>query len=188
MSTSTISGSTAGTSYNAYASASDVAGYCRNLLGSQANFTASTCPTLAQVNQWISSGCGTLEVQLSSYGYDVPFASGTRIYDELRDLNSLFAAARAEMSRSNVVLSPGERTRGQVFDEMFWKGMDRLKGRDLSLAGATRSTSGKLYVGGISDADKSTVVSDTDRTTPRFARGMFDTPGILQPAEGTSGS
>jgi len=115
-------------------------------------------------------------------GYSVPVAAGI-LYDWLADLNALFAAARAEMSRINVVLGPGERTRGQVFDEMFWDGLRNLSKMNLSGAGATRSTAGKLYVGGISEAVKDTYVDDTDRVKPRFSRRMFDTSGITQPSE-----
>jgi len=169
----------------AYASASDVGAYCQNVLGGASNFSASSSPNVTAVSNWLNAGGAVLEAHMSGWGYDVPVGATTVVYNWLTDLNTLYAAARVEMSRSNVVLSPGERTRGQVFDEMFRDGLKRLKGMDLSLAGATRSY-GTLYVGGISDADKSTVVSDTDRTTPRVTRSMFNLPGTLQPGEGRS--
>jgi len=56
----------------AYATGSDVANMCRNLLASSSTFTASTVPTQAAVNSYLSSGCGILESTLQSKGYTVP--------------------------------------------------------------------------------------------------------------------
>lgn len=165
----------------AYASASNVAGLCQNILGSEDNFTTSTCPTLSQVKYWLSSGCSVLEGRLAGAGYSVPVTSGTRAYDWLGDLNCLYAAARAEMSRTNITLAPGQRTRGQVFDEMFWKQLKELLQLDLTQVGVSRGSSGRLYVGGISVSDKDSWEDDTDRVPSRFRRGMFDYPGRQSP-------
>ncbi|MBU2249256.1 MAG: hypothetical protein KKD77_21085 [Gammaproteobacteria bacterium] len=171
----------------AYCATTKVAALCRNLISNAPDFTETTDPPRDDVLSWLDSGYATINAYLATRGYDTPVAATVGVYDALADLNGLYAAARAEMSRSNVVLSPGERTRGQVFLEMFNYELERLCKMDLSLAGMTRSTSGKLYAGGISDADKDLAMSDTDRTTPRFSRGMFDMTGILQPAEQESG-
>lgn len=164
-----------------YASASDVAVYCDNLIGGASTFDASTCPTLVQVNVLITSGCGVLHTHLNSWGYSTPVTAGTALYEMLMDLNALYAAARAELSRINITLTPGERTRGQVFDQMFWSGLERLQSMDLSLAGATRASTGKLYAGGISKDDKQDTIDDTDRVEPAFYRNMFLVSGTVDP-------
>jgi len=167
----------------AYAAASDIAGMCRNLLGPATGFGTSTSPTLANVNSYLSSGCGIIESTLSSKGYDVPVAEGTAARDWLRNLNMLYAAGMAELTRINITLTPGERTRGQVFLDMFWKQLAEFTKMDLTTLGVTRgSTKGTVFVGGISEASKDAYNTDTDRIAPRFARGMFTTEGVLMPA------
>ena len=165
----------------AYASGSDVAAYCTNILGGQTGFSYSSCPTISAVNGWLSSGCSIIESQLSGHRYSTPVGAGTAAYDWLKNLNALYAAGNVEMSRANVVLAPGERTRGQVFLEMFWKQLEELCRGDLSLAGLSRSSYGKLYAGGISVSTKQTYETDSDRVEPRFGRGMFSFPGTIDP-------
>lgn len=172
----------------AYCSASDVEGYTINILSGASGFDTSTSPTLAKVNQWISSGCGIIETTLAGAKYVVPVASGTAAFDWLRNLNAYYGAAQVEFSRTNITLGPGERTRGQVFDQLFWQGLDRIVKGDLTLSGLSRTPSGKLYVGGISRSDKQTVESDSDRVPSRFGRGQFASPGRIEPTPSTGSS
>lgn len=173
----------------AYATGSDVANMCRNLLASSSTFTASTVPTQAAVNSYLSSGCGILESTLQSKGYTVPVASGTAARDWLRNLNMLYAAGMSELTRINITLTPGERTRGQVLLDYFWKQLGQFTALDLTTMGVTRSTSrGTLFVGGISEASKDTYDTDSDRIAPRFARGMFATSGALTPTSNNTTS
>lgn len=172
----------------AYASASDVAALCQNVLGADDTFSTSTCPTLAQVNRWLTSGCAVLETRLQAQGYSVPPGSTTSIYEALKDLNTLYAVTRVEMVRTNPVFGPGQRTRGQVFREMFWEELKELLSTDLTQAGLSRSSTATIYVGGISEADKDTVEDDSDRVEPRFSRDMFDFAGTLKPKSDTSAS
>ena len=113
----TITGSAATADTSAtYAAASDVAALCRNLLGGAPTFSTTTCPKLVEVENWLSSGCSVIESRLSSWGYTIPVASTTTLYAWLRDLNAFYAAANAEWARSNVILAPGERSRGMIFE------------------------------------------------------------------------
>lgn len=163
----------------AYASPSDVAMLCINLLEGASAFSASTIPALTSVSAWLDSGAAVINSWLSSHGYDTPITTGVAMYDMLTDLNMLYAAARSEMSRINVTLAPGERTRGQVFDAMFWAQLNALAKADLSSLGATSTTRGQIYVGGIGVTDKQNNVDDTDRVTPRFTRDKFRFPGTI---------
>lgn len=163
----------------AYASASDVAAFCSNLITGAANFSDSTTPNITQVNAWLSSGCAIMEGYLTSVGYTPPPGTNTAAYIELRQLNAFYGAAMAEMARTNIRLTPGERTRGQQFEKMFWDGLDRLLKRDLSAVGMTYSHRG--YIGGVSESDVETVKDDTDRVPTRFNRGVFDLPGTTRP-------
>ena len=174
-----------------YGSASGVAAITQNLISGQRNYSSSTSPTLQSVDSWLSSGCSIIETALLSKSYSVPVAATARVYGQIAHLEELYGAAMAELSRTNVRLGPGERTRGQVFLEMFNDGLAALMKLDLDDAGLTLATqsdsTGVLYAGGISSADKSSVEDNTDRVEPRFTRGQFESAGVLWPG-GTSGS
>lgn len=163
-----------------YCAASDVAGLCKNILGGEATFTSSTSPNVQAVNAWITTGCAVIDTHLSSAGYTVPVASGTVVFGMLTRCNTLYTVARVEESRTNVTLSKDERTRAQVFDEQFGNCLGALLGMDLTLAGLTRTSTAKIYAGGISVTDKQNQEADTDRVTPRFMRDQFDFPGTIQ--------
>lgn len=168
----------------AYASASNVEALCQHLLGKENAFSTTSSPTRDEVTAFLSSGCAIIESYLSSYGYSVPVASGTVSYDWIRDINAYYAAAIAEMTRLNVSVQPGERTKGQVYQEIFWQNLERLLSLDLALVGGTsRSNAGSLYVGGISVDDKNTYIGNSDRVKPRFSRDQFAFPGIMRPTE-----
>ena len=171
----------------AYSSASDVAALCQNILSGASNFSNSSSPTADAVSGWLSSGCAVINTYLSGHRYATPVASTAAVYSWLSNLNSLYSAAEVEMSRTNITLAPGERTRGRVMLEQFWDELRKLVAMDLTLAGVSRSSVGVMYVGGISEADKETYEDDTDRVTPRFRRGQFDFPGTIR-SSGTSGS
>lgn len=170
----------------AYASASDVSNHSRNILGNSGSFDASTSPTLTAVNYWLSSGCAIINTKLASCRYSVPAAAGTVIYDWLSELNAIYAAAHVEMSRTNVTLSSDERTRGQVFLEMFNDQLDMLCDMDLTGAGLSRVSQGKLYTGGIYTSEKQRIESDTSFVKPRFSRGMNRFPGTIDPQGSTA--
>lgn len=175
----------------AYANTYQVAALCRNILGAADQFGTSTSPTIVEVQDFLTSGCMIINTHLNSWGYSAPPASTTALWGMLSEVNALYAAGRAEMTRSNVILGPGERTRGQVFIAEFWAYLDRLGKMELTGAGGTTPGTGTpgggtgafLYVGGISYADKATVEADTDRVKPRFERDMFRFEGTVLPQD-----
>jgi len=117
-----------------------------------------------------------METLLNSKGFATPVAvSGTR--DKLAAIETLYGAAMAEMSRANVRLGPGERTRGQVFLEMYDDQLEDLLKTDLTLAGVGSLGTAPLYAGGISDSDKDTIEDDSDRVKPMFKRELMRFPG-----------
>lgn len=154
-----------------YCAASDVAAYCPNLLTGASNFSTTSVPTLTQVNNWITSGCGAIDLRLKAKNYTPPSASGGTVWDELTQLNALYAAARAELSRTNVRISLDERTRSSILEKMFQDGVDKLLTLDLALAGLDSGSGG--YMGGVSDTDKDAVADNSDRVESRFKRGQF---------------
>ena len=164
----------------AYASASDVAALTPNLLGILDAYGPSSSPTLQEVEEFLSSGCAIIETHLTAWGYVVPITPDLSVYGWLGRLNVYFAAAMAEISRTVATVGPDERTRGQVFDEWFWRDLERLGEVDLTLMGAARTTHATIYSGAQTVTDKDSYESDTDRVKPRFARGMFDTPGTVR--------
>jgi len=170
----------------AYASTSNVAALCATLLEGEADFSASTSPTSAQVESFLSSGCGLIEGILIDLGYDPPPASTTIAYSILSHLNAIYGAAMAELSLMNTSLTPEERTRAEYLESLFWREVERLKGMDLSSMGLTRASRGVLYAGGISQSDKHSYDKDTDRVEPRFRRGQFAFPETIRAWEITA--
>ena len=159
-----------------YSSASAVGFLTPNLLSGGSNFTGSTTPTGSAVEFWLSSACGHIEAMLNAKGFATPVAeSGAR--DRLAGIETLYGAGMAEMARANVRLGPGERTRGQVFMEMFEDQLEDFLKADLTLAGVGALSAATPYAGGISDSDKSTIEDNTDRVKPSFKKDLMRFPG-----------
>ena len=164
----------------AYASGTDVASLCRNLVGSASSFDTSTSPNLTQINLWLSSGCALINSIIGSRGFGaIPTTSAA--YDFARDANALYAAWRAESSRINARVAPGERTRADKFKQDFNDALGELKTMDLSRLGVSVANS-QVYAGGISVADRDSVEADSDRVTSRFIRGMFRNKETIEPS------
>ena len=169
----------------AYASASDVAAICHNLLGNIPNFTTTTCPTLVQVNVWLTTGCAVINGQLASKGVSaIPATS--EAYGIAQQANAAYAGWWAERSRISSRVSKDERSRADMLKSDFDALMKVLLSLDLSRIGVSQTS--VAYAGGISVSDKSTVQSDSDRVKPRFARGMLRNLDAPEPAEQTSAS
>ncbi|MHA2065329.1 MAG: hypothetical protein ACXABY_13215 [Candidatus Thorarchaeota archaeon] len=173
---------------SAYASASHVAPLCFNILNGASNFSASTQPPLSFVNTKLQDVYDDINSNLNGCGYTTPVASTANYFGKLRDLSIWYAAARVEFTRINLTLSPDERTRAQVFQDMYDEGAAKLCVGDLSLAGLDRTSQGTLFVGGTKKSDKDVQVSNSDRVAPAFHRGMQRWPGTRPPTDSTSGS
>jgi hypothetical protein len=162
-----------------YAAASDVADYTPGLLP-DGNFTTTTIPNKAAVERFLSAGCAMIETQLQAAGYGVPVPSNSRVYDQVVDLEALYAAGRAETVRMTSRVAATERTRGQFFNKLFQDGLGELLEMDLSRAGL--SPISKAYAGGISVSDKESAEDDGDRVKPRFERDQFRHEGVDRPS------
>jgi len=107
-------------------------------------------------------------------GYSAPVASSNDLYDFLASVESDFVAYRANALRSSPRTSAGERTVADQFKRAFEDGLKSLENMDLSRLNIAYE--GKWYIGGISEAEKSAVSSDTDRVAPRFYRDIGENP------------
>jgi hypothetical protein len=169
------------TTISTYAATNDVADMCRSLLGNeQPDFDAYTIPCASAVVNWLGDGYAIINAQLAALGYTTPVASTVGLYQHLKQLDSLYAAGFAELARVNVTVGPGERTRGQVYLDMFWKQCNNLAtyiggggGGGASSLVPDSTVAGRIYVGGTSVADHDANEDDTDRIAPRFTRDMF---------------
>jgi hypothetical protein len=159
----------------AYSTCAQVAALIPNLLNSASSFDGldtSIRPTSAQLVTFMSSGCALINAHLAGMGYSTPIGATVGIYGYLSDLEANYVAYRAEMARSSPRTAAGERGRTESFKKAFDDGLKALAGMDLSRGGV--DVSSKFYAGGISEDDKETVVTDTDRVHPRFHRDVFD--------------
>jgi len=146
-----------------------------NILSGASSFDglgAEIVPGSAALILFMSSGCSLIEATLHSQGYTP--AKGTILDDYLADIEANYCAYRAELVRGSPRTATGERTRADAFRRAYEDGLKNLKNMDLTRMGLEYS--GRFYVGGISDAERDSVESDTDRTEPRFKRGKFDNP------------
>lgn len=161
-----------------YSCASSVAVFCPNLTGGSPNFWEGSTPPRAAVEEWLSTGCMLIHSALEAAGYDVPVTTSTEgLYGEVRQLETFYGVAMAEYSRRSSRVSTQERTRAEVFMELFEDGMKKLAGKDLAQVGLSVSGTAKIHIGGISKTRKETVEEDTDRVEPRFYREQFRFPG-----------
>ncbi len=166
----------------AYASSSDVAAYCRNLLGPEPDFSDATSPNRTSITNWLSTACAIINTQLAGHGYGT-IATTSPAYDIARDVSALYAAWQAERSRTTARITADERTRADLFKRDFTDQLKMLLSLDLSLAGVSVGTNtGGPYAGGISVSDKDTQESDTDRVQPRFVRGLGRDATLPSPA------
>ena len=171
-----------------YGTPTGVAGLVRNILSGAVDFSNSSSPALNQVEEWLSSGCSIIEARLSSAGYATPAAESSGIWGWLADLNNLWGASKVEFSRTIATVGPGERTRGQIFEQQFWQGLDRLCNLDLTLIGLSRVSDDAIYVGGTKDSEKDEWEQSTDRVKPRFFKGQFAFDETIRPNDDTSAS
>ena len=157
----------------AYANASQVYAHVFSLVKPASEFDANTCPSLAEVNIWLTGGCAVINAHLAGAGYGaIPTTSAA--YDLATAANALYGAWMAERSRVNARVSAGERTRADMFKRDFEFHLEQLLTLDLSRTGVTQTS--VAFAGGISKASKDSYNSDTDRVPGRFKRGMFRNP------------
>jgi hypothetical protein len=160
-----------------YSTCQRVAALIPNLLNGASNFDnldATIVPGSAAFTDFMSSGCALINAKLNSLGYSAPVASTNGIYDILADIEANYVAFRAESARSSPRTARGERTRSDMFRRSYLSGLCDLGTMDLSRSGL--GYTGKWAVTGISDAEKESVESDTDRVAPRFKREIFRNP------------
>lgn len=168
----------------AYASASDVAALCRNLVGSASGFDTSTSPTAIQVNAWLSAGCALINTIILGRNYTGAVPTTSAAYEFMTTANAQFAAWMAERSRSLASVQASERTRADMFKKDFLDSLSMIKTLSLGQAGVSQQSN--VYTGGISYADKQSQEADLDRVVSRFVRGQM-TDAVV-PREGDVGS
>ena len=167
-----------------YATVADVEAYCTSILPS--GFSDSTVPTKSQSQDFLDVAHARINRRLAGAGYSTPASTSAAVYDELADLEAIFAASRVYAVRTTITTSSDQQTKDAMLRKMFEDQMTDLLRSDLSQSGLTHT--GRVYAGGISIDDKSSVEDDTDRVVPAFSRGVHDYPGISWGKGSTSGS
>jgi hypothetical protein len=168
-----------------YCTACDVYALVKNLILPSGSFDANTCPTLNDINSFISSGCSVIETDLADAGFGaIPL--GSMPYGMATTINAYFAAWEAESSRLSAMVQAGERTRADVFFKNWNAMLTILSTRDLSRAGVPAQSG--AYAGGISRSDKAAVSGNSDRVAPRFSRGMGHNPAAGWPPDNNPSS
>lgn len=165
----------------AFSTCTMVAALIPNLINGASNLDGlgDLRPASSEIRQFMSGGCSLIVATLASLGFNAPAAGGA-LYDFLGDIEANYAAWRAELSRSSPRVAKGERSRADDFRKAYEANLRQLKDMDLSMMGFTPkfSTGMGWYVGGISQAEKDSVESNTDRVQARFERDKFGNPSL----------
>ena len=156
-----------------------VAALIPNILDGASNLTdlgAKIRPASSEIRRFMSGGGSLIAAKISSMGF-VPAGSAGALGDFLGDIESNYAAWRSETSRSSPRTNKGERSRASVFRKAYEAGLRQVGKMDLEAVGFTpMSAAGGWYIGGISESEKASVASNTDRVKPAFTRGGFSNP------------
>ena len=163
----------------AFSSSERAAALIPNILNGASNYDdlgAEITPGSAAFTLFHSSGCALIRGELATMGYPDAIGTGHVLYDFVADIEANYVAYRAELSRSSPRTAAGERGRADNFKRAWQDGLKTLRSIDLTRMGSTPTSAqgSGWYTGGISDAEKSAVESDSDRVEPRFARGDFE--------------
>lgn len=155
-----------------YATHKDVEVLCPRIFNAP-----SGVPEATVVQNWIDEGAALIDARLTSAGYSAPVSSSAAAYKLFRHCNALYAACIVEMSRGTSQTAAAETGRSFNFCDRFERNLNSLLAMDLSGLGVSVSSAGQMYIGGISEDDKESVESDTDRIMTSFRRGQFAHPG-----------
>ena len=171
----------------AYSNCQLVAQMIPNLLNNASDFDnmdTTVRPGSAQLIRFMSSGCALINARLKSKGWSTPVASTATAYEWIADIETNYVCYRAEALRSSPRSAAGERTKAQQYKRWFDDGLEELLEMDPTMLGIGFSREDG-YVGGISEADKDSVDSDTDRGKARIRRGQFDSGEVPPPSGAT---
>jgi len=156
----------------AYADHDDVEALCPRI------FNAPTGqPQATTVEDWLDEGAALIDARLTAAGYSAPVSSSASAYKLFRHLNALYGACIVEMSRGTSQTAAAETGRSFSFCDRFEQNLTNLLKMDLTGLGVSVSSTAPVYIGGISEADKESVESDSDRIMTAFRRGQFAHPG-----------
>lgn len=103
---------------------------------------ASTVPSTTQVTAWLEQAYSIINRKLAAAGYSVPVSSDADVYEELTDLNELYASAWALRARSMDSLTGTPENRSDAWIEEFWRRLEEIAGSDLTLAGVSQVAAG----------------------------------------------
>ena len=146
---------------------------------------ADVFPGSAALVNFLSSGCSIINTKIRSLGFAPPAGATSEIYDYLSQLEAQYGAWQAEAARSSPRIAQGERTRADQFKRSFEDGLKLLETMDLSRSGLGIDSTTDWYIGGVSQAEKNLVESDTDRVPYRFKKGQFENKNATKSQSGS---
>lgn len=97
----------------------------------------SSIPTTTQLAAWIDEGSARIDRVLGSAGYSVPVATSADVYEELRALNNLYAAAYVLRARGLDRMQGTEENRSDVWLAEFGAALKDLAMSNLVAGGAS---------------------------------------------------
>ena len=143
-------------------------------------FSASTIPTLSQVEEFITDIYYDMGLKLVSYGY-AQSQTDANVLGALQRYNTFGACAQVELTQPSVGYKGGENTRYDRFFKEYEKFDKFVQSVGFSRLGATKSfeLSAGLSAGGISIDDKETIETDSDFEPYMFTKDKMSHIGNL---------
>ncbi len=150
----------------------------RHLASDNGLFSASTIPSLSQVEEFITDTYYDIGTKLMAYGYS-NIQTDADVIGALQHYNALGACAKVELTQPSVGYKAGENTRYDRFYIEFEKVDKLIQSQGFERMGATRSyeLSAGLSAGGISISDKETIEDDSDHPAYFFTRDSMKNVG-----------
>lgn len=156
---------------------------CRHAARASGAFSTTTVPTLAAVEQWLTTSNYWIQGILLSHGYTAA-QTGASALSILQQLNVYDTCMKVELSLPAADGSGEPNGRFREFSERRQELLDMVIDGTLSVfLGLTGAGLRRLpIVTGLSRSRKRLVETDTDATQHRVRRGQFNAPGNSEQA------
>lgn len=131
-------------------------GYCLlsdvQTLNTKRTYSASTTPTLTQVQTYIDLIASEIDIALTGRGYGVPVASPAALVAALKFVNALGAAAMAEQAMFPETVEKGSTPHSTVLEKKYKELLAKLERGDWT-ASAEGASVGSLYTDPATDQE-----------------------------------
>ena len=157
--------------------------FTRHLLAGETSFNITTRPTSTEVNRFLSRISGVMNSALASRGFTIP-VSQADVLVAVNDWAVTRAAEYTEATQRGVGFGNGEGSRTAVLGNLHADAIEFVttneRGWKRLGAGVDQKLSQGLQFTGLDAAGDRNDPTDTSLAQPKFKRGLFDDPTVVQ--------